>query len=84
MNLDSSTPDVFDNAYYSNLLDGRGVLQSDQALFSDPSSQPSTLFNSVAEGPWSVAFAAAMIKMSELDVKTGADGEIRRNCRLVN
>jgi peroxidase len=84
LNLDTSTPDLFDNAYYSNLLNGGGVLESDQVLFSDQSTRPSAIFNSVAAGPWSVAFSAAMIKMSELDLKTGADGEIRRNCRLVN
>jgi len=30
LNLDSTTPDHFDNTYYSNLVHNKGLLQSDQ------------------------------------------------------
>ena len=35
-NLDVTTPNIFDKAYYSNLLVHKGLLQSDQELFSTP------------------------------------------------
>jgi len=41
-NLDQVTPKVFDNKYYSNLLEGRAQLRSDQVMLSDPSAVVTT------------------------------------------
>jgi peroxidase len=36
VNLDTDSPNVFDNKYYDSLLRGRAPLPSDQAMLSDP------------------------------------------------
>ncbi|XP_013593161.1 PREDICTED: peroxidase 50-like isoform X1 [Brassica oleracea var. oleracea] len=38
--MDPITPGKFDNVYYQNLQQGRGLFKSDQALFTDPRSKP--------------------------------------------
>lgn len=79
-----STPNQFDNAYYIDVVNGRGIMRSDQALFDDPSTRTETMFNSLGAAPWAFRFGQIMVKMGQVGVKTGPDGEIRRNCRFVN
>ncbi|KAH7434297.1 hypothetical protein KP509_06G010000 [Ceratopteris richardii] len=83
-NLDLTTPDVFDNAYYYNLELGQGLLQSDEALFSDPMTAKTVKTNAYSKQSWSNKFKLAMIKMSQIEVKAEDAGEIRLNCRVVN
>ena len=33
--LDNTTPNLWDNGYYKNLLDYNGILLSDEALYAD-------------------------------------------------
>ncbi|PON44882.1 Peroxidase [Parasponia andersonii] len=70
-----------DTGYYSNLLKGRGLLQSDQALATDP--QTSRIVSKMAVSPtsWSWKFVNAMIRLGDLNVLTGNEGHIRKNCR---
>nr|AGT16751.1 peroxidase [Saccharum hybrid cultivar R570] len=87
-NLDQVTPKVFDNKYYSNLLQGRAQLASDQVMLSDPSAAATTApivhrFAGNQQGFFR-NFAASMIKMGNISPLTGKDGEIRNNCRRVN
>ncbi|KAI9074900.1 hypothetical protein K1719_043141 [Acacia pycnantha] len=81
---DALTANFFDNSYFRNLVNQKGLLHSDQSLFdggstdafvTSYSSQP-LLFNS--------DFVNAMIKMSEITPLTGSNGQIRKNCRKVN
>lgn len=86
--LDRNSRDLFDNHYFQNLLNGKGLLQSDQILFS--SSEAASTTRSIVEsyGNDSVLFFSnfvnSMIKMSNISPLTGSSGEIRRNCRVVN
>lgn len=82
--LDSMTPDKFDNAYYSNLELGQGLLQSDEALFLDPLTSMAVRSNAISELSWSSKFKKAMLKMSLIEVKTETLGEIRHNCHVIN
>jgi peroxidase len=88
VNLDAVTPDVFDNKYYGNLLQGHTQLPSDQVMLSDPvaaaTTAPIVRRFSGSQKNFFRNFAASMIKMGNISPLTGRDGEIRKNCRMVN
>ncbi|XP_052312791.1 peroxidase A2 isoform X3 [Populus trichocarpa] len=85
--LDLSTPDAFDSDYYSNLQGNRGLLQTDQELFSTPGADDLiALVNafSANQTAFFESFVESMIRMGNLSPLTGTEGEIRLNCRVVN
>lgn len=79
-----ATANRFDNAYFKNLVANSGVLQSDQILMARNTT--AALVTSYTKFPFLFAkdFAASMVKMSNIGVLTGIQGEIRSNCRVVN
>ncbi|KAJ1295769.1 hypothetical protein BS78_01G248000 [Paspalum vaginatum] len=85
--LDVTSPDVFDNKYYQNLLQQKGLLSSDQGLFSSPEGVAATkgLVQVYSDDGWHFFddFARSMIKMGNIPL-TASDGEIRKNCRVAN
>uniref|UniRef100_A0A7N0T8D3 Peroxidase n=1 Tax=Kalanchoe fedtschenkoi TaxID=63787 RepID=A0A7N0T8D3_KALFE len=86
VNLDPSTPDGFDNAYFTNLQNNRGLLQSDQALFSSTGSNTVSIANQFgnSQSDFFTSFAQSMVKMGNISPLTGASGEIRADCKKVN
>ena len=82
--LDVLTPYRLDNKYYKNLKNHRGLLTSDQSLLSSPSTVGIVRSNARHGQAWAYKFAAAMVKMGYIEVLTGSQGEIRKNCRFVN
>ncbi|CAA7408210.1 unnamed protein product [Spirodela intermedia] len=84
VNLDLSTPQVFDNAYFQNLQTGMGLLASDQVLFTDTRSRETVNLFATNRTAFDEAFAAAMITLGRVDLKTGSQGEVRRDCSSVN
>ncbi|PSR86872.1 Peroxidase [Actinidia chinensis var. chinensis] len=86
--FDRNSTDLFDNHYFQNLLNGKGLLSSDQILFSSDVAQTTTkdlveLYSNNL--PLFLAdFANSMIKMGNISPLTGSAGEIRKNCRVVN
>ena len=85
-NFDPVTPNTFDNQYYTNLRQGKGLIQSDQELFSTPRADTIPLVEQYSNNRFVFfqAFAEAMIRMGNLKPLTGTQGEIRQNCRVVN
>ncbi|KAK7395004.1 hypothetical protein VNO78_15545 [Psophocarpus tetragonolobus] len=83
-NLDTTTPNTFDNAYFKNLQNKKGLLHSDQELFNGGSTD--SIVNGYSSNPASFGtdFANAMIKMGNLSPLTGSSGQIRTNCRKTN
>ncbi|TYH89783.1 hypothetical protein ES332_A13G006200v1 [Gossypium tomentosum] len=83
--LDIHTPTYFDNSYFKNLIDRRGLFHSDQQLFTGGGFTDS-IVRGYSNNPRSFRsdFAAAMIKMGDISPLTGSMGEIRKNCRRVN
>ncbi|KAL8120633.1 lignin-forming anionic peroxidase-like [Apium graveolens] len=78
--LDLVTSTSFDNNYYKNIIQKKGLLETDQILLSggstddivrDYSNNPTTFKND---------FASAMAKMSDLSPLTGTSGVIRKIC----
>lgn len=82
--LDFATPNRLDNRYYLNLKSGRGLLTSDQTLLSSSRTGWMVRRNAKNGALWGSKFANAMVKMGYIDVLTGNQGEIRKNCRFVN
>ncbi|KAI3744110.1 hypothetical protein L1987_57186 [Smallanthus sonchifolius] len=78
--LDLVTPNTFDNNYFLNLRDRRGLLTSDQVLFNGDSTD--SIVNEYIDNPstFESDFAAAMVSMSEIDTLTGTSGLIRNLC----
>ncbi|KAK7818586.1 peroxidase 55 isoform X1 [Quercus suber] len=84
VDLDPVTPRAFDNVYYQNLVAGKGLLTSDQVLYTDPTSQPTIVDFANNPGDFNGAFTAAMRKLGRVGVKTGKDGQIRTDCTAFN
>jgi len=84
--LDSVTKDLFDNVYFKNLQTNSGLLESDQALFSTTNASTAYFVNYYSSFPYAFSrdFPTSMVKMANISVHTGSDGEIRKNCRFVN
>ncbi|XWS63703.1 hypothetical protein CRYUN_Cryun06bG0124400 [Craigia yunnanensis] len=82
--LDTTSPTSVDNAYFKNLQSQKGLLHSDQQLFSGGSTDSQVNAYSSNPGSFSTDFANAMIKMGNLSPLTGTSGQIRKNCRKVN
>ncbi|KAF8097854.1 hypothetical protein N665_0280s0053 [Sinapis alba] len=86
VNLDSTSPDSFDNDYFKNLQNNRGVIESDQILFSSTGAHIVSLVNRFAENQSEFFrnFATSMVKMGNVRTLRGTEGEIRRDCRRIN
>ncbi|PON53549.1 Plant peroxidase [Parasponia andersonii] len=82
--LDVTSPTTFDNAYFKNLVSKKGLLHSDQQLFSGGSTDSQVSAYSSNPGSFKTDFANAMVKMGNLSPLTGSQGQIRKNCRKVN
>ncbi|RZB90262.1 Peroxidase 15 isoform C [Glycine soja] len=85
-NLDLTTPDTFDSNYYSNLQLQNGLLQSDQELLSANNTDIVAIVNNFISNQtlFFENFKASMIKMGNIGVLTGSQGEIRSQCNSVN
>lgn len=79
-----ATSTRFDNSYFKSLTNSSGVLQSDQALMGDNKIAAMVLSYSKYPLLFAKDFAKSMVKMGNVGVLTGQEGEIRKNCRLVN
>ncbi|RVX11590.1 Lignin-forming anionic peroxidase [Vitis vinifera] len=82
--LDLVTPNSFDNNYFKNLIQKKGLLQSDQVLFSGGSTDGIVSEYSKNRKTFSSDFALAMVKMGDIEPLTGAAGEIREFCNAIN
>nr|GEY08607.1 peroxidase 4-like [Tanacetum cinerariifolium] len=82
--LDAKTPAYFDNNYFKNLINEKGLLRSDQQLHSGGATD--LLVEKYSRNPerFHEDFVAAMIRMGDISPLTGRNGEIRKNCRVVN
>ncbi|KAJ1420910.1 Secretory peroxidase [Sesbania bispinosa] len=85
-NLDPVTPDIFDSKYFSNLQAGKGLFGSDQVLFSTSGADTIPIVNRFSSNQtlFFENFKASMIKMGNIRVLTGSQGEIRKQCNFVN
>ncbi|KAF8709862.1 hypothetical protein HU200_029575 [Digitaria exilis] len=82
--MDQATPAQLDNQYYRNLQDGGGLLGSDELLYTDNRTRPmvDTLANSTSA--FYKAFADAIVRLGRVGVKSGSQGNIRKQCNVFN
>ncbi|XP_022969180.1 peroxidase P7-like [Cucurbita maxima] len=79
-----STNNMFDNKYFVDLTNKRGLFHSDQVLFNGGSQDALVRTYSTSPATFRADFVSAMIKMGNLGPPAGAASEIRLNCRVVN
>jgi len=84
--LDTTSSTKFDNAYFTNLVGNKGLLHSDQQLYSGGSGSTDSQVASYSssQSTFYSDFTAAMVKMGGLSVLTGSSGQVRTNCRKTN
>lgn len=83
--VDLVTPNSFDNNYFKNLMQRKGLLDSDQILFSGSSTNNIVLEYSRNPKIFSSDFASAMLKMGDIiDPVVASTGEIKRICNAIN
>lgn len=84
VNMDPTTPRLFDNVYYQNLQSGKGLFSSDQVLYTDLRTRNEVNTFAQSSGAFNTAFVNAMRNLGRVDVKTGFEGEIRQDCSKFN
>ncbi|CAI9111300.1 OLC1v1011490C1 [Oldenlandia corymbosa var. corymbosa] len=85
INMDPTTPRTFDNVYFQNLQQGKGLFTSDQILFTDGRSKATVNTWASNSQAFNQAFITAMTKLGRVGVKTSpANGNIRRDCGAFN
>ncbi|PKI73604.1 hypothetical protein CRG98_005978 [Punica granatum] len=86
--LDRNSTDLFDNHYFKNLRNKKGILSSDQILYSskeaNSTTRPLVETYSCNSNAFVMDFVNSMIKMGNISPLTGTSGKIRNNCRAIN
>ncbi|KAF7811407.1 lignin-forming anionic peroxidase-like [Senna tora] len=82
--LDLVTPNSFDNNYFKNLIQKKGLLPSDQVLYNGGSTDNVVLEYSKNPTTFKSDFASAMIKMGDIEPLVGSAGIVRRICSTIN
>nr|AHL39151.1 class III peroxidase [Populus trichocarpa] len=82
--MDPGSRNTFDLSYYALVLKRRGLFESDADLTTN--SDALSMINQLLQGSLDFysEFAKSMEKMGMINVKTGSNGEIRKQCALVN
>ncbi|GAU30679.1 hypothetical protein TSUD_39030 [Trifolium subterraneum] len=81
--MDPGSSGNFDSHYYPNLLQKKGLLQSDAALLIEDQSK-GIVQELVNQNNFFTEFAKSMERMGAIEVLTGSAGEIRIKCSVVN
>lgn len=84
VNNDPDTSFMFDNQYYRNLLAHRGLFQSDSVLFNDERTRKQVEDFANDQVGFFESWGESFLKLTNIGVKTGDEGEIRRSCSAIN
>jgi len=82
--MDPGSSKSFDNSYYKLVAKRKSLLTSDDTLLTNAESK--TLVMRFANSPseFFSEFGVSMVKMGNIGVITGTNGEIRKKCAVVN
>ncbi|TVU37623.1 hypothetical protein EJB05_10948, partial [Eragrostis curvula] len=81
---DYQTPNDLDNQYYKNVLNHKVLFESDAALIKSNDTMRLVYAAAASQKLWQYKFGEAMVKMAGIEVKTAANGEIRKACGFIN
>ncbi|WOL19678.1 hypothetical protein Cni_G28480 [Canna indica] len=81
---DLSTPALFDNQYYINVLANKGLLHSDSVLIADNRTRSKVEEFAQSQDAFFTSWEASFLRLSTIGVKTDDEGEIRFACASVN
>lgn len=84
VSMDPISPRIFDNVYYKNLINGKGLFTSDQVLYTDPRTRGLVTNWAQSSFNFKKAFAQSMIKLARVGVKNAKNGNIRVQCDAFN
>ncbi|XP_078148743.1 cationic peroxidase SPC4-like [Carex rostrata] len=81
---DIRSPNTFDNKYYVDLVNKEGLFTSDQDLYSN--NRTKSIVNNFyfSQDLFFRKFVYSIVKMGQLGILTGNNGEIRANCSARN
>lgn len=82
--FDTTTQYKMDAIYYKQLAGKRGLLESDVLLSEDPRTKGFIQKLGEDEKGWFKKLGKAMNKLASIQVLTGDQGQIRKQCRAVN
>ncbi|KAK4492772.1 hypothetical protein RD792_000092 [Penstemon davidsonii] len=84
--MDPGSFKTFDEDYYTLVAKRRGLFTSDSALLDDNVTRAYVRRHAVSSQrlKFFEDFAVSMVKMGNIEVLTGSNGEIRRQCAFVN
>ncbi|GLJ39782.1 hypothetical protein SUGI_0813120 [Cryptomeria japonica] len=83
--LDNSTrKDILDNNYYDQVKKNRGLFISDATLLTDPNTKNIVQQCAASNLYFWSQFSDAMVRLGNVGVLSGEEGEIRLNCRRIN
>ncbi|XP_073003760.1 peroxidase 1-like [Typha latifolia] len=83
--MDPGSFRTFDTGFYKQVAKRRSLFTSDQTLMLDPESKAYIERQAVGDQTeFFKDFAVSMVKMGNIQVLTGTQGEIRKHCAFVN
>ena len=86
--MDTGSAAGFDTTFFTNLRNGREILESDQKLWTDASTKSFVQRFLGVRGlqalNFNVEFGRSMVKMSNIGLKSATNGEIHCVCSAVN
>ncbi|KAJ7554335.1 hypothetical protein O6H91_06G135500 [Diphasiastrum complanatum] len=82
--IDPVTPLVFDNQYFKNLGSKLGLFTSDKDLFHDPRTIQLVEHYATNQTAFFEQFGISLRKMGRINVLTGTQGQIRKQCWVRN
>ncbi|GFP97490.1 peroxidase 39 [Phtheirospermum japonicum] len=82
--FDPYSQQKMDSRFYKELLRNRALLESDQNLVLEPNANGVMKKYVNDQNGWLASFTAAITKLGGIEVLTGNQGEIRKQCRFVN
>jgi peroxidase len=83
--MDPGSFKTFDTSYYKLVAKGRGLFQSDASLLANGFTKDYVFKHANGwKSEFFEDFAVSMIKMGNIEVLTGNQGEIRKKCYVAN